>query len=54
LINNKKVVPIFYLENTKMTIGNKELKGDFLQLISPDSEKVLSFPVTVALLFSPT
>jgi hypothetical protein len=54
IVKNKKVIPVFYLENTKLKVGSKEFKGEFLQLISPENNNFLDFPTTVVLLFSPS
>lgn len=54
MINNRKVIPMFYLDNNKLRIGTNEYKGEFLQIVSPESDKLLSFPSSVALLFRPS
>ena len=51
LIKNRKVIPLFYLDNKKLKIGTDEYKGEFLQVISPETNNLLSFPATVVLLF---
>jgi hypothetical protein len=54
LIKNLKVIPVFYLENKKVQVGIEEYKGEFLQIISPETDNLLSFPASVALLFRPS
>ncbi len=51
---DRMVIPTIHIESGKLDFDGETYKGEFLQLVSTETNSLLDFPATVVLLYSPS